>query len=166
MTAIALARMLAHKARVVLVDLSLASPNIDVISDEPNAPGIADLVRGAASFGDIITKDRFSKLHLVAAGKLGDAPQDLLRSPMLTAAVGALAQSYDHLVIDAGSQSETSLEPIVAMTPHAVLVGGETPVNALDALAEQMRSAGFVDVAVLTGPPPPLDHATVQSSAA
>ena len=48
-----------------------SSPNVDVISDEPNAPGIADLVRGTASFGDIITRDRFSRLHLVAAGQVG-----------------------------------------------------------------------------------------------
>ena len=164
LTAIALARSLARTARVVLVDLAVASPNVDVISDQPTAPGIADLVRGAASFGDIITKDRASHLHLVAVGQGG--ANDLLSSPMLSAAVGALAQSYDHLVIDAGAQPETSLAAIVTMAPHALLVGGETPGDTLDALADQLRAAGFADVAILTGPPPSLDHAALQSSAA
>ena len=102
----------------------MSSPNIDVISDDPDAPGIADLVRGAASFGDIITRDRFSRAHLVAAGQVGGDAEALINSQMLAAAVDALAQSYDYLVIDAGAQSETALAPIVAMAPRAVLVGG------------------------------------------
>jgi len=69
-------------------------------------------------------------------------------------------------VIDAGSQTETALAPIVAMAPNAVLVGGDTPANALTALAGQLRSAGFADVTVLTGPPPSLDEAAIQSTAA
>ena len=73
-TAIALARALSRSSRVVLVDLALSSPNIDVFSNDPSAPGLADLVRGAASFGDIITRDKLSRVHLVAAGRIeGDA---------------------------------------------------------------------------------------------
>jgi polysaccharide biosynthesis transport protein len=63
LTAIALARALARTARVVLVDLAFASPNVDVISNDPAAPGMAELVRGMASFGDIITRDRSSRAH-------------------------------------------------------------------------------------------------------
>jgi Mrp family chromosome partitioning ATPase len=165
LTAIALARTLARHARVVLVDLALGSPNIDVISNDPAAPGIADLVHGTASFGDIITRDRASRAHVVAAGQVGNDAAGLVRSQMLWAAVGALAQSYDYLVIDAGAQSETAVEPIIAAAPFAVLVGGESPGNALNALALQLKSAGFAEVAVVTGPPPALDHAAVQTAA-
>jgi hypothetical protein len=52
------------------------------------------------------------------------------------------------------------------MAPHAVLVGGDAAMDALEASAGDLRSAGFADVAVLTGPPPPLDHAVLQSTAA
>jgi MinD-like ATPase involved in chromosome partitioning or flagellar assembly len=165
LTAIALARTLAHHARVVLVDLALGSPNIDVISNDQAAPGIADLVRGAASFGDVITRDRASRAHVVAAGQVGGDVAGLIHSQMLWAAVGALAQSYDYLVVDAGAQSETALEPIAATAPFAVLVGGETPSNALHALAAQLQSAGFGEVAVLTGAPPALEEAAAQSAA-
>ena len=77
---------------------------------------------------------------------------------MLWAAIGALKQSYDHLVIDAGAQSEIALAPVAAAAPYAVLVGGDTPANALTALAGQLQAAGFAEVAVLTGPPPALEH--------
>ena len=49
---------------------------------------------------------------------------------MLWGALGALKQSYDHLVIDAGSQSDIALAPVAATAPYAVLVGGETLANA------------------------------------
>jgi succinoglycan biosynthesis transport protein ExoP len=165
LTAIALGRALARHGRVVLVDLALHSPNVHVISGEPDAPGIADLVHRVASFGDIITKDRGSRLHLVGAGRVGSDPNALFGSPLLAGAIAALAQSYDTLVIDAGSQTETPLSAIVAMTPHAALVGGETPPDTLVALAADLRAAGFADVAVLTGAPPPLDHAALSTAA-
>ncbi len=166
LTAIKLARTLARSARVVLVDLALYSPNVDVISNEPTAPGLADLVRGAASFGDIITKDRSSRLHVVAAGQVAD-PAALMQSPMLSGAVGALAQSYDHIVIDAGALPEADLAKIVMMASWTVLVGGSLAPQSLDQLMMQLRSAGFAGVSVLTGAPPQLDHAAVaQSNAA
>jgi len=165
LTSIALARTLSHSARVILVDLAFASPNIDVISDDPTAPGMADLVRGTASFNDIITRDRVSRTHIVTAGQVGGDAAGLLESQMLWAAVGALAQSYDYMVIDAGAQSQTALAPFAAAAPFAVLVGGETPRNALAALAGELQSAGFAEVAVLTGPPPALEEAAAQSAA-
>jgi succinoglycan biosynthesis transport protein ExoP len=165
LSAIALARMLVRSARVVLVDLSFASPNIDVISNDPSAPGIADLVHGTASFGDIITRDRGSRLHLVAAGQAGNDAQELLVSQMLWAAIDALAQSYDYLVLDVGSQTETALDHVAACAPRAVLIGGATDSAALDTLAGELQAQGFAEVSILSGPPPELESAAVQSAA-
>src|SRR5450756_180777 len=47
--AISLARALANDANVVLVDLAFGAPNLSIISTDPKAPGIAELVRGTAS---------------------------------------------------------------------------------------------------------------------
>src|SRR3954470_4274244 len=158
LTAIALARTLARTARVVLVDLAFSSPNIDVISNDPAAPGIAELVRGQASFGDVITRDRGSRAHLVTAGQIGGDAASLLQSQMLWAAVGALAQSYDYLVLDAGAQPQVALQSVAATAPYAVLVGGDTAANAMTALAGQLQSAGFAEVTILSGPPPILEE--------
>jgi uncharacterized protein involved in exopolysaccharide biosynthesis len=165
-TAIALARTLARNARVVLVDLAFSSPNIDVFSNDPSAPGIVDLARGAASFTDIITRDKFSRLQLVAAGHVEGDTSTLLESYMLLSAVDALAQSYDYLVVDAGAQSETAIGPIAQLTARAVLVAGNVPAGSVGALRDQLLSSGFADVTVLTGAPPGLDHAASRSAAA
>ena len=101
--AIMLARALAQDANVVLVDLAFSTPNLSVISTDPNAPGIAELVHGTASFGDVITRDQYSRVHLVAAGNVGGDVATLASSPMLATVIEALAHSYDHVVIDTGA---------------------------------------------------------------
>lgn len=165
-TAVVLARALARNKRVVLVDLALKAPNIEVFSNDPSAPGIADLVRGAASFGDVITRDKASRLQLVSAGNVGDDADALIESHMLLSAVDALGQSYDYLVVDAGAFSDTAAGPIAQITSRVVLVGGDTAEATLGEMRGQLLAAGFADVAVLTGPPPELSHATTISTAA
>ena len=146
LTAIALARALSRTARVVLVDLAFSSPNIDVISNDPAASGIAELVRGMASFGDVITKDRGSRAHLVAAGQVGNDAHGLLQSQMLWAAIGALAQSYDYLVIDAGAQSERRSPRSRRQRLTRCWSAARRQPTRLTALAGQLQAAGFAEV--------------------
>ena len=102
-TAITLARSLARQGRVVLVDLALGNPDLSVIATDPSAPGIADLIRGTASYGEIITRDRHSRVHLVMAGRAAADADAIIASQRLSITLEALARSYDHLVIDAGA---------------------------------------------------------------
>jgi tyrosine-protein kinase Etk/Wzc len=165
-TAIALARTLARNKRVVLVDLAFESPNVDVFSKDPAAPGVAELVRGQASFADIITRDKSSRVQLVAAGNVGADAAELLQSHMLLSAIDALGQSYDYMVVDAGAQSDAVIGPIAQLTARAVLVDGDAAENLAGTLRDQLLSSGFADVTVLTGPPPELNHATTITAAA
>ena len=72
------------------------------ISNEPSADGLAELARGTASFGSIITKDRLSPLHLISAGHAPVDRIDILAAPGMVTNFHALAHSYDHVVVDAG----------------------------------------------------------------
>ena len=112
--AISLARTLAQDANVVLVDLAFGSPNLSIISNDPEAPGIAELVRGTASFGDIITRDQYSAVHLVATGDVGNEARLLAASPMLATMIEALVRSYDHVVIDVGSAADVATRAVCA----------------------------------------------------
>ncbi len=149
--AITLARMLVQDASVVLVDLAFNAPNLSLLSDAPNAPGIADLVHGAASFGDIVTRDQYSDVHLVATGTVGSDGGMLAASPMLVTVIEALVRSYDHVVIDAGSATDVAVERFAALAPRAVLVASDSANPATRAVAERLTMAGFADVAVLVG---------------
>jgi succinoglycan biosynthesis transport protein ExoP len=148
-TAIKLARALAEDARVVLVGLASGDTAIRGISNEPSAGGLADLARGAATFGNIITKDRLTPLHLIAAGQSPIDRIELLASPGMVVSFNALARSYDHIVIDAGEAAGPEIERIAEVAPHAVLVT-DTLANAA-AARESLLTNGFADVRILVG---------------
>ena len=130
--AITLARALAREASVVLVDLAFGAPNLSVVSTDPNAPGIAELVRGTASFGEIITRDQYSNVHIVATGDVGNDAAALSASPMLATVIEALVRSYEHVVVDVGSAADVAVERFAPLAPHAVLVAAD-PANRGDA---------------------------------
>ncbi|MEJ2624584.1 MAG: exopolysaccharide transport family protein [Pseudolabrys sp.] len=152
-SAITLARSLAEDdASVVLVDLAFGAPNLSIISTEPDAPGIADLVRGtAASFGDVITRDQYSNVQLVAAGQVGDDAAALAASPMVATVVEALAQSYDHVVLDLGSATDQPIEAFAGLATRAVLVTGDPAQAATHAARDRLQAAGFGNVSVCAG---------------
>ena len=153
LAAVTLARTLARQARVVLVDLSLDAPNLALISMDPGAPGIADVVRGTASFGDVITRDRVSPLHVIAAGQVGLDNPAIIASQRLAMMTEALARSYDHVVLDAGAVTAAAAERLSRLAPRAVLVGSEPAALATKAGRERLLAAGFAEVAVLDGAP-------------
>ena len=156
--AITLARTLAKESNVVLIDLAFGAPNLSVISTDPDAPGIAELVRGTASFGDIITRDQNSRVHLVATGNVGNDGPALAASPMLATVIEALVHSYDHVVIDAGSAADVAVERFAPLASRAVLVAADPANPATRAARERLMMAGFADVTLLAG--------NVQSAAA
>jgi uncharacterized protein involved in exopolysaccharide biosynthesis/Mrp family chromosome partitioning ATPase len=148
-TAITLARSLARGGRVVLVDLALGSPDLAVIAADPLAPGIAELIRGSASYGDIITRDRHSRVHLVMAGRAIADAEAVIDSQRLSITLEALARSYDHMVIDAGPLPEISAERFAEFAPRAVLVASQLDDLATIEAREHLLRAGFGEVSVL-----------------
>ncbi|MDO9411455.1 MAG: Wzz/FepE/Etk N-terminal domain-containing protein [Pseudolabrys sp.] len=149
--AITLARALAAETNVVLVDLAFGAPNISVISTDPDAPGIAELVRGQAGFGDIITTDQFSQVHIVATGNVGTDALALAASPMLQTIIDALAQSYDHVVLDAGSAADMPVESFAHLAQVSVLVAANPADTVTRSARERMTMAGFADVTMVAG---------------
>ena len=153
MAAITLARSLGNQARVALIDLALGAPNLSIIATDPNAPGITELVRGSASFGDIITRDRYSRVHLIMAGREPVDPATVMSSQRLSITLEALARSYDHVVVDAGTVADAALDRLANLAPRGVLVAGEVDDPATVSARERLLHAGFADVTVLVGTP-------------
>ena len=55
---------------------------------------------------------------------------------------------------------------MVRLAPRAVMVAGDAADSAITALRDQMLTIGFVDVAVMTGAPPPLEQTAAGVAAA
>ncbi len=151
LTALTLARFLAREARVVVVDLAASVPMMSAVSVDPLAPGLAELMQGEASFAQIITKDRLSRVQLVCAGRPG-FDRTLLQSPRLALAIDALLQVYDHVLL---------------AKARAVVVPGPTMTeDARALLCDQLRDAGFSDVAMLKRPVEPSNSVEIEPSVA
>jgi len=156
LTALTLARLLAHDARVVVVDLSASSPTIAVVSVDPAAPGLAELMLGEASFSQVITRDRLSRLHLVSAGRPG-FDRALLQLPRLTLAIDALLRVYDHVLLDAGSASDLPAELLTAQARAVVVPDASMAADARALMCDQLMAVGFSEVTMLSGPAEPAD---------
>lgn len=148
-TAIKLARALAEELRVVLVGVASGETAIRAISNEPSADGLAELAHGLASFRDIITKDRLSPLHLIAPGHASTDRLQIFSARGIVTGFDALAQSYDHLVVDAGAVTGAGIDRIAEIAPHAVLVA-DTAASAA-AARDRLSAGGIVDVTTLVG---------------
>jgi Mrp family chromosome partitioning ATPase len=156
LTALTLARLIARSARVVMVDLSASSPTISAVSVDPAAPGLAELMLGEASFSQVITKDRLSRVHLVSAGRPG-SDRALLQSPRLTLAIDALLRVYDHVLLDAGTASDLPAELLTAQACAVVVPDVSMAADARTTMCDQLKAVGFSDVTMLSKPVQPSD---------
>jgi succinoglycan biosynthesis transport protein ExoP len=153
LAAISLARALAKQGRAVLVDLALGSPNLSVIASDVNAPGLSELVEGSVSFGQIITRDRYSRVHLITVGRGDVSSNAILSSQRLAITLEALSRSYDYVVLDAGALPEIAPERFARLAPRAVLVADDIDGPTTESARERLLSAGFPNVSVLASAP-------------
>jgi polysaccharide biosynthesis transport protein len=154
LTALMLARLIARHAKVVVVDLSASSPMISAVSVDPAAPGLAELMLGQASFSQVITKDRLSRVHLVSAGRPG-SDRALLQSPRLTLAIDALLRVYDYVLLDAGTATDLSAELLTAQARAVVLPDASMADEARTLMCDQLKAVGFTEVTMLSKPSEP-----------
>ena len=156
LTALTIARLIARSARVIVVDLAAASPTISAVSVDPNAPGLAELMQGEASFTQVITRDRLSRAHLVSAGRPG-SDRALLQSPRLGLAIDALVRVYDHVLLDAGSASDLPAELLTSQARAVVVPDASMAADARHLMCDQLKAVGFSDVTMLSKPILPSD---------
>jgi succinoglycan biosynthesis transport protein ExoP len=156
LTALTLARLVARRARVVVVDLSASSPTLSAVSVDTAAPGLAELMLGEATFSQVITKDRLSRVHLVSAGRPG-FDRALLQSPRLMLAIDALLRVYDHVLLDAGTASDLPAELLTSQARAVVVPDVSMAAEARATMRDQLRAVGFNDVTMLSMPVQPSD---------
>ncbi|UWU80759.1 exopolysaccharide transport family protein [Bradyrhizobium huanghuaihaiense] len=156
LSALTLARHLAREARVVVVDLAASSPTIAAVSVDASAPGLAELMQGEASFAQVITRDKLSRLHLVLAGRAG-FDRSLLQSPRVGLAIDALLRAYDHVLLDAGGASDLPAELLTTSARAVVVPDASMAADARTLMCEQLKAVGFSEVTMLNRPVQPSD---------
>jgi polysaccharide biosynthesis transport protein len=148
-TALKLARALMADKRVLLVGIDKDDAAIRAAANEPLVNGLAELAEGTASFADIITRDRQSRLHLISSGRSPTGRGQILAAQNMATSFAALARSYDRVVFAAGAVGGSALAAIAATAPRAVLVAGALSGAGLTAARQRLLDAGFEDVTVM-----------------
>jgi uncharacterized protein involved in exopolysaccharide biosynthesis len=143
--ALALARALARDSLVVVVKMVGGGA---IAGADADAPGLADLIRGSVSFGEVITRDKLSRVHLVPPGRAGLEPAMILSSLRFVTMIDALARTYDHVILDAGAVPDAALERAAKLAPRGVLLAEEP--DATHAAQARLAAAGYGDLALLT----------------
>ncbi len=156
LSTLTLARHLARDARVVVVDLAASSPTMAAISVDASAPGLAELMQGQASFAQVITRDKLSRLHLVMAGRPG-FDRSLLQSPRVALAIDALLGAYDYVLLDAGSAEDLPAELLTTNARAVVVPDVSMESDARTLMCEQLKAVGFSEVTMLSRPVQPSD---------
>jgi Mrp family chromosome partitioning ATPase len=148
-TALKFARSLETSGRAILVGIGSADAAIRAASLDAEAPGLADLVSGEASFGDVITKDRKTSVHLISSGMTPVSRGEILDDPVVAPSFEALSRSYDFVIVAAGATAGADLVDIAAIAPHAILVAGTQDDAGIASGRERLLDAGFDYVSVV-----------------
>jgi succinoglycan biosynthesis transport protein ExoP len=146
--ALALARSLARSSRVVLLELNSEPAEVSATAEMPRNPGLVQLVSGEASFGEIITRDRSSRVHLILRGGSALDAGAILGSERLAIAVEALARTYDHVLIEASATAGAALDRLAGLAPRAVLLGAQDA-GKTALVRERLLAAGFMAIDVV-----------------
>src|SRR5262249_57160896 len=117
--------------------------------------------------GVIIGSDSISGTDFIARGQPSADVASMVQSPRIVITVEALARSYDHVVINAGTLQDLPLEAIAALAPQAVLVADAPDDPICAAAQEHLLAAGFNTVNVLQGwsSPPGVDGSAARAAA-
>ncbi|MEM7290703.1 MAG: hypothetical protein AAF412_10115 [Pseudomonadota bacterium] len=97
-----LARKLSEAGRqVVLIDLGGGAVCTRRMLGTAEVPGIFNLMTGAVTVEAILKKDNASDVCIVPSGNLF-AGREMLDTQLLSEMIGAIAESFDHCIIDCG----------------------------------------------------------------
>jgi Mrp family chromosome partitioning ATPase len=149
--AVDLARELAKQgARVSYLDFDVAAARNAAAAD-PATPGLADLLFGVASFGEVIQRDPASRVHIIPVGRGIRDTATLLAAERLAIALGALSQTYDHVVLFVPALATVAGGARLArFSRGAVLVAPEGSESSGAAASDALGARGFANVAVAT----------------
>src|SRR5581483_4294838 len=147
--AVHLARDLAATgARVLFLDPE-TSPSAALVAD-PRQRGVSDLLAKAAGFSEVIQRESVSPLHVIPHGYgVGDSAQ-LLSADRLSIVLGALAQTYEYVIVATPALAGVRGAPRLAKFARATaVIAAEGDEEAGERQAAVLKDEQFANVVVI-----------------
>lgn len=86
--------------RVIVIDTDLRRPQVHVRLGIPAAPGLVELLTGAATQEEVVKTDEATGAHIIAAGTAGPNASELLNSERLKTFLQTIGANYDLVILD------------------------------------------------------------------
>jgi len=165
--AVHLARDLAASgSRVLFLDLDAKAAPSAALLPEPRVAGLSDLLSGAAHFGEVIHRDRASRIHVIAPGRTAREAEPLLAAERLSIVLGALSQTYDFVVVATPALvGLLNAERLARFARATVLVAGEGGEAAASTEAAALAAKGFANVMIAAVSDTPTDRSGGRAAA-
>jgi capsular exopolysaccharide synthesis family protein len=138
----------------VVIDADLREPELTqiLLSQEPDAPGLTDLLSGQIELPMAIRPTQQLNLSVLPAGRRAPDAARLLSNREFGNIVGRLLEQFDRVVIDSPPVNAVSDVLLIAASAHAtclVVRAGKTPKKAIRRAVYQLHAAhaslvGFV----------------------
>lgn len=146
MTAANLAVAFAQQGhRVLLLDCDLRRSRIHKIFEQPELPGLTNVLIGGVATDEAIRPTKIERLFIMPAGAMPPNPAELLGSSQMRALVEQLRDQFDVLIIDSPPLLAASDGAILSrMVDGAIVVvrAGRTERNALKTAIQQLDTVG------------------------
>jgi len=126
---------------VLIVDADMRKPRIHKVLGNGNGVGLSNFLSGNAKLWSVIRRSEIQNLYYIPAGSSPPNPAELLGSALFKDMVQALAERFDHILIDAppilGFADSVILSSVVDGV-MLVVTGGKTPRIALQRAKEAL----------------------------
>jgi capsular exopolysaccharide synthesis family protein len=133
---------------VVLVDADLRQPLLHTLLGIPSAPGLSEVLQGAAALEDVLLALPEHRLTVLPGGTLPENPAELLGSTAMRRVLEALRARFDRVLIDTPpAQPLADVGVLAPMTDGLILVvrADVTPKPAIE------RALGVCDSSRIVG---------------
>ncbi len=146
---VGLARALAGEGqRIVLIDLTSAGAASKRMLEDPDCPGITDLLAASSSYSDVIYPDFATNAHIIPTG-IADPARAMRAMDRLPIILDALASAYDIVIVECGPTNADGLKRLVSD-------GGQIAISVVDPDAPEivetagnLLDAGFEDLTLI-----------------
>lgn len=145
-----LARKLAGEGlRVVLVDLTGAGAATRLMLEDPDCPGITDLLAASSSYSDVIYPDFVTGAHIIPTG-IADPQRAMRAADRLPIILDALVSAYDIVIVECGPTNAAGLRRLVGAGSQVVLSVVDPASEEIVETASDLVDGGFEDLMLVT----------------
>jgi tyrosine-protein kinase Etk/Wzc len=145
-----LARMLsAEGLRTVLIDLTGTGAASRRMLEDPDCPGITDLLSASSSYSDVIYPDFATNAHIIPTGT-ADPARAMRAVDRLPIILEALVSAYDVVIVECGPTNAGGLKRLVGEGSQVVLSVVDPSAPEIVETAGNLVDGGFEDLMLVT----------------